>query len=340
MFVASCIKNWFMIGIFVAVLMAKLEPSIGMKGGLLRPEYTIKYFAVALIFFNSGLSLKTEELKNAITQVQLHTFIQSFTLIFIPFFMQFVAIVMRNHEMLNPWLINGFIVVSCMPPPVSSAVILTKTVGGNEAAAIFNSALGSFLGIFVSPILILLTLGLSGDVPFGKIFLQLLLTVVVPIVAGQITRNAGPSMIKWLDTKKSLFGNIASFTLLMIIYSAFCDTFSNKDILIPKSELVTVLVFVILIQIFLVYFVFRLTQSSFCRFEKKDTICAMFCATHKSLTLGIPMLKIMYSGDPNLSFITIPLLMYHPCQILFGSLLAPKLKVWMMQKDSTTLVGP
>ena len=36
-----------------------------------------------------------------------------------------------------------------MPPPVSSAVILTKAVGGNEAAAIFNSAFGSFL---VSPI--------------------------------------------------------------------------------------------------------------------------------------------------------------------------------------------
>ena len=36
-------------------------------------------------------------------------------------------------------------VVGCMPPPVSSAVILTKAVGGNEAAAIFNSAFGSFL---------------------------------------------------------------------------------------------------------------------------------------------------------------------------------------------------
>ena len=32
-----------------------------------------------------------------------------------------------------------------MPPPVSSAVILTKAVGGNDAAAIFNSAFGSFL---------------------------------------------------------------------------------------------------------------------------------------------------------------------------------------------------
>lgn len=47
-------------------------------------------------------------------------------------------------------------VVGCMPPPVSSAVILTKAVGGNEAAAIFNSAFGSFLGIVITPMLLLL----------------------------------------------------------------------------------------------------------------------------------------------------------------------------------------
>ena len=58
---------------------------------------------------------------------------------------------------------------------------------------------------------------------------------------------------------------------------------------------------------------FRLTiilKSPFFRSEKKDNICAMFCATHKSLTLGVSMLKIMYSGDPNLSFITILLLFF------------------------------
>ena len=60
------------------------------------------------------------------------------------------------------------LVVGCMPPPVSSAVILTKAVEGNEvwtkeqiaqksvikvvflqAAAIFNSALGSFLVSYI-----------------------------------------------------------------------------------------------------------------------------------------------------------------------------------------------
>lgn len=38
-----------------------------------------------------------------------------------------------------------------MPPPVSSAVILTRAANGNEAAAIFNSVLGSFLGILFTP---------------------------------------------------------------------------------------------------------------------------------------------------------------------------------------------
>ena len=264
-------------------------------------------------------------------QIHLHTFIQTFTLVFVPVFMQLVVIIMNNHNLLNNMLVNGFIIVSCMPPPVSSAVILTKAVGGNDAGAIFNSALGSFLGIFVSPSLILLTLGLIGDVPFMKIFAQLCATVVFPIALGQFLR---PKIVHWMEDKKPPFGTIASATLLLIIYSAFCDTFSNTDISLPPSELFTVLLFVVLIQVSLLYIVFTVTQSSLCMFSRPDTVCAMYCATHKSLTLGIPMLKIMYSGDPALSFITIPLLMYHPCQILLGGILAPKLKSWMLEGEN------
>jgi len=42
-----------------------------------------------------------------------------------------------------------------MPPPVSSAVIMTKAVNGNEAAAVLNSAFGSVLGVFLTPVLLL-----------------------------------------------------------------------------------------------------------------------------------------------------------------------------------------
>nr|XP_034378765.1 sodium/bile acid cotransporter 7 isoform X5 [Arvicanthis niloticus] len=53
-------KEWFMVGIVVAIGAAKLEPSVGVNGGPLKPEITVSYIAVATIFFNSGLSLKTE----------------------------------------------------------------------------------------------------------------------------------------------------------------------------------------------------------------------------------------------------------------------------------------
>ncbi|XP_030047532.1 sodium/bile acid cotransporter 7 isoform X2 [Microcaecilia unicolor] len=53
-------KEWFILGIVLVIVAAKWEPSIGQKGGPLVPEITITYIAVSAIFFNSGLSLKTE----------------------------------------------------------------------------------------------------------------------------------------------------------------------------------------------------------------------------------------------------------------------------------------
>uniref|UniRef100_A0A671TSQ3 Solute carrier family 10 member 7 n=1 Tax=Sparus aurata TaxID=8175 RepID=A0A671TSQ3_SPAAU len=164
-------KEWFIIGIVLVILSAKLQPGVGVRGGPLKPEITIAYVAVSLIFFNSGLSLKTEELTSALLHVRLHLFVQSFTLVFFPLAVWLLLRVLALTA-IDQWLLRGLQTVSCMPPPVSSAVILTKA-----AAAIFNSAFGSFLdsgageaslcalcnlcvsvlqGIIVTPVLLLL----------------------------------------------------------------------------------------------------------------------------------------------------------------------------------------
>ncbi|XP_072873764.1 sodium/bile acid cotransporter 7 isoform X5 [Chlorocebus sabaeus] len=133
-------KDWFMVGIVLAIAGAKLEPSIGVNGGPLKPEITVSYIAVATIFFNSGLSLKTEELTSALVHLKLHLFIQIFTLAFFPatiwLFLQLLSI-----TPINEWLLKGLQTVGCMPPPVSSAVILTKAVGGNERKGVAQAGL-------------------------------------------------------------------------------------------------------------------------------------------------------------------------------------------------------
>lgn len=336
--IARLQKNWFLIGIIVVICLAKFAPFIGAKGGILKPEVTVKYIAVSAIFLNSGLSLKSEELKSALSNVRLHLFVQGFTLAFVPGLFSLLVKLLELSS-LNEWLLKGLLVVGCMPPPVSSAVILTKAVGGNEAAAIFNSAFGSFLGIFVTPFLLLVFLGSSSAVPFASIVGQLSMTVVFPLLIGQFLRR----YIKdWMEQTKPPFGTISSCVLLLIIYTTFCDTFSHKSGEIDSSSILAVAVLIICLQCCLLMLTFSLATTRDSPFTSADTVAIMFCSTHKSLTLGIPMLKIVFSGYSYLSLISIPLLIYHPVQILLGGLLVPVVKAWMIscqQKEKVAGTG-
>nr|XP_057924536.1 sodium/bile acid cotransporter 7 isoform X2 [Doryrhamphus excisus] len=297
--------------------------------GPLRPEITISYVAVSLIFFNSGLSLKTEELTSALLHVRLHLFVQSFTLIFFPLVVWLLVRVLALTA-IDQWLLRGLQTVSCMPPPVSSAVILTKAVGGNEAAAIFNSAFGSFLGILVTPALLLLFLGSSSSVPFSSIFSQLFMTVVVPLIMGQVCRRF---LRECLERRKPPFGAVSSGVLLMIIYSTFCDTFSNPNMELDPTSLLMVALIIFSIQLTFMVLTFGYSSRSGSGFSPADTVAIVFCSTHKSLTLGIPMLKIVFMGYEHLSLISVPLLIYHPAQILLGSVLVPTIRRWMIGRQ-------
>ncbi|EPY79074.1 hypothetical protein CB1_000961023 [Camelus ferus] len=134
-------------------------------------------------------------------------------------------------------------------------------------------------------------LGSSSSVPFTSIFSQLFMTVVVPLIIGQVVRR----YIKdWLERKKPPFGAISSSVLLMIIYTTFCDTFSNPNIDLDKFSLILI------------------------------------------LFIRIPMLKIVFAGHEHLSLIAVPLLIYHPVQILLGSVLVPTIKSWMVSRQKVS----
>ena len=45
------------------------------------------------------------------------------------------------------------------------------------------------------------------------------------------------------------------------------------------------------------------------------------------------MLKIVFEGYEHLSLISVPLLIYHPSQILLGSILVPTIRNWMTNRQ-------
>jgi len=352
-------RHWFLICLALAIVMAKLDPSIGCNGGPLYPEVTVKFIAVAAIFFVSGITIDGNELRGALGQYRIHLFIQSFTFGAIPLLVQALLPLLRRvfHER-DEALLRGFVTLSCLPPPVSSAVILTQAAGGNEAAALFNSALGSILGIFLTPFLFFNLTGVSASVNASQILQQLSLTVLLPLFLGQLARRtversnqfkkgAGKQTILSSRNITSKLGVVSQISLLLIIFTTFCDAFkesggggSNEDS--DGGRLVRVVALVVLFQASCTVALFKMSTSraarQLLRFGPRDAVAVTFCGVHKSLTLGIPIVRIMYDGvggDDLGSAVCLPILVYHPTQILLGSLLVPFFNSFVRRKTST-----
>jgi len=289
----------------------------------------VKYGAVFGIFLNSGLALRVTEMSKAVSRLKLIGGILATNMFVVPI-VAFIAVkALKPFEMVEDAVLTGFLVVSCMPPPVSSAVILTRAVGGNDAVAICTSAIGSFLGLLVTPATLLVVTGIKMNAPVLEIMMKLGMTVIFPLLLGQAIRYKMDERIAKCRIPHSLISNIL---LLLIIYSTFCNTFS-QNLQINAQSLLFTCVFIVIFQCVLLYSFWKiggkLLVSNETKDSKGDVIAVMFCCSHKSLTLGIPLLKIMYEGNPLLSILSIPLLIYQPTQILLGSTLVEGLKKWL-----------
>ncbi|XP_042606462.1 LOW QUALITY PROTEIN: sodium/bile acid cotransporter 7 [Cyprinus carpio] len=212
--------------------------------------------------------------------VKLHFFVQTFTLVFFPIAIWLLLKVLALTA-INEWLLRGLQTVACMPPPVSSAVILTKSVGGNESPI----SLSCPQGIVFTPLLLLVFLGSSSSVPFSSIFSQLFMTVVVPLIVGQVCRRFLRREVS--DRRKPPFGDVSrEHVLLMIIYTTFCDTFSNPNIELDHLSLLIVIFIIFSIQLSFMALIFFLSTRKSSGFTAADRLPSCFVRLINPLTLG------------------------------------------------------
>ncbi|WP_228566230.1 bile acid:sodium symporter [Nocardia sp. SYP-A9097] len=57
------------------------------------------------------------------------------------------------------------------------------------------------------------------------------------------------------------------------------------------------------------------------RFERADRMVMVFCGAQKSLTIGLPLSAILFSGPPA-GVVIIPVIIYHRFQLIVCSVLA------------------
>lgn len=306
----------------------------------LAPNITSDWVAVIIIFFLSGLGIHTEEFGKAMKRPLFNIYVQTFNFGIVSGIVYGVSRALLHWEALPETLAEGMVLCSCLPLTVSMVFVLTKSAEGDEALAVFHAAVGNILGVFVSPVLITVYLGVregggdddGGSVHALTILIKLLLRVVVPLMIGQLCRFLVPSVCQFMVTHKRRIKVTQECILAFIVYCTFCDTFTNNGM----DATVQDIFLMIAMQgglLLLVMVLAWATLTALFGTEPKLVAMGLFGCTHKTVALGIPLINSMFTNDPRLGLYTLPLLIWHPLQLLLGTAIAPRVAKYVNRRE-------
>jgi solute carrier family 10 (sodium/bile acid cotransporter), member 7 len=312
------VTDWFLCGMLVATLLSYLFPRFGASGGSMHAEWVIN-IGVFLVFFLHGINLSSEQIRHGLKNWRLHLMVQSFT------FLVFPLIWLLSDKLLGSQvpslLMLGFFYLCALPSTISSSVALTASAGGNVPAAILNASLSSVLGIFITPLLVSFVMGSgAGGIDLGSTLLNLCAMLLLPLVLGQLLR---PLFGKFFARHKR-YTNIADkLVILLLVYAAFCNSMVSG---IWQQQGNSVILSALMGSAMLLAIVLWMTTrtSRALKFSPADEIAAVFCASKKSLAAGAPMAALIFGANPGLGLILLPIMIYHPLQLIVCSVMAER----------------
>ena len=271
-----------------------------------------------------GLFLKTEEFRKAFQRLWFNLYVQVFNFGVVSSIVFGVSRLLVELGVLPSSLADGLVASTSVPMTVNMVFILTKTAGGNEAAAVFNAAFGNMVGVFLSPLLILAYLGVRGGVDIGTVFYKLALRVLLPLAVGQAAQKMAPETLqRVVQQHGQLIKKLQQYSIIFIVYTVFCRTFQS-DVSAGVRDIVLMIVFELILLCSLMALAW-FTLGLVFRDQPGLRVMGLFGCTHKTVALGVPLIGAIYENSPDVGLFTLPLLIWHPMQLLVGSLLVPRL---------------
>ncbi len=325
--------NGFFFLLIGTIFLAWLVPSWGLaKSPLHLPK--IAGYGVSLIFFFYGLKINPKNLISGLSNWKLHLLVQSSTFILFP--LTIIALKAAFPAYFSTLIGLGIFYLATLPSTVSSAVVLVSIAGGNLSAAIFNASISSIIGIFITPV------WMSGSLQktpegfnIGYTILRLCLQILIPVVIGLLlNKRFGALAAKY----KTELRNFDQLIILLIVFTSFCESFSDKmfeGLSLPELFLLGGL---LLLFFFLVFGLMDLLSVWF-GFSREDRITVIFCGSKKSLVQGAVMGKIMFPDQAMLGVVLLPLMLYHALQLLAGSTIAKAMGDKIIEKQKQPAIN-
>ncbi len=323
MFLRRLLPDNFTLTLLAVVLAATILPASGQVATAFE---WITNLAIALLFFMHGAKLSRQAIVAGAGHWRLHLLVFSCTFILFP--LLGLALRPALEPLLGTELFMGMLSLCALPATVQSAIAFTSLARGNVAAAICSAAASSLLGIFITPLLVAVLMGVHGDNgstldAIGKISLQLLL----PFILGQIAQRW---IGGWVTQNKNWLKYVDQSSILLVVYTAFSAAVIGG--LWQQVPLVTLLAVVVACCVLLAL-ALLLTHllGKWLGFNLEDRITILFCGSKKSLATGVPMAQVLFAGGA-IGVLILPLMLFHQIQLMVCAVLAQR---YAQRKDGT-----
>jgi sodium/bile acid cotransporter 7 len=316
-------KHAFTLWLFAAVLLAIYFPEPASEGGFLRAKWTTQW-GVAVIFFLQGLSLPARSLAAGYKPKRLHVFVLSWNYLWFPVVTGLLLIPLS--WLLTPELCVGFWLLAILPTTVASAIAFTSIAEGATANAIFSTIFSNLLAVLIVPTIavIYLTSETAVEVSLGAIFVSLARLLVLPLLIGQVVRWGMRALAQRMAGAAKL---VSSGIIVFIVHAAFAESV-NSGFLDGLSLGALLGVLVGVVSVMLVTSGLIWTSSAWLRVERSQRIAAFFCASQKSLASGLPLASSILLAAPGVvdpAMVLIPLICFHPLQLVLAGVLSARL---------------
>lgn len=300
--------------IVLGVLLAVLFPAQGTAANVM--DWIVK-IVIALLFFLYGARLSTQEAVAGLMHWRLHLLILAFTFVVFPLI---GLALMPLKYAIGTELYQGILFLCLVPSTVQSSVNFTSIARGNVPGAIISASASNLLGVFLTPLLVLLLMSTGGGLHIDtSVFLDIALQLLAPFVLGQIARALIPPVQKFAKAKPTSY--VDKISIGLVVYAAFSEGIVMG---VWSSVSWTAILGITVGSVILVYAMLWLTSWTARRlgFTYPDQVAIQFCGTKKSLASGLPIAAVIFAGGVGL--LIIPLMIFHQVQLMICSLRAAK----------------
>ncbi|CAM9235397.1 unnamed protein product [Choristocarpus tenellus] len=316
------LKHFLPLGFLFVLVFALLWPAPGKALGKEKVDgfRVVQTINVIVIFIISGLTLKTDDIKKAVSKdgrvgygygvvtILVTTASFGFLAVEIPFEVKEFA--------------YGLAVFCIVPTTLSSGVTLVSQGGGNGALALLLTVTTNLLGVITTPFFVEAVMKAGGaSIDAVELLIKLVISVLIPLLVGKLVREFGPGVKGWVTRWKKQLSFTNSTMLIMVVWQTLSR--AQDDITsIPFEQILGVIASGIALHI-----IFLTINWPICnlilKLERREMKAVVIMASQKTLPVSVTVIAYL-KGLGAEGLMTIPCIVSHMSQLFIDSYISSK----------------